>query len=118
MHVGELRRYWGYSDVMGVVGLSGVAYVLWKCFSEPYAEVDFKYIWLAGVVWREGGDPYGASYLAAAQEIFGRGATNVPQYWFYPPNWWPISTFLSEFDLSSADPGDVEQVIDEAGQML
>jgi hypothetical protein len=91
-----------YNSVFIFVAVCGAAYLFWKSCITTIDEVDFKFIWLAGVVWANGGDPYSATYANTAQVIFEGLKTNVPQFWYYGPNWWPISRALAAFDLSTA----------------
>jgi len=97
-----VRHSWIYNSVLIFVAVCGVTYLFWKSCIATIDEVDFKFIWLAGVVWAKGGDPYSVTYFNTAQVIFEGLKTNVPQFWYYGPNWWPISRALAAFDLSTA----------------
>jgi hypothetical protein len=102
MPIYKLRHSSIYNVFLLGVALSGVTYILWKLLIANLTEVDFKFVWLAGVVWAKGGDPYSFMYASTAQEMFKGIDTNMPQFWFYGPNWWPISRALAAFELSTA----------------
>lgn len=62
--------------------------------------IDFKTVWLAGEIWRQGHSAYGPEYLAEGKRIFWE--SNVP-FWFpYPPNWYPVARPLGNFSFDEA----------------
>lgn len=76
--------------------LVGLYYVSGK------AGYDFRYFWVAGRMWLEGKDPYAlADYKTFGSAIITEG--HVPDFWVYPPSWWPFSSLLALADLKSAN---------------
>lgn len=73
--------------------VSAAFFLLWRAWHDPdYYPVDFKYLWLAGRLWLEGGDPYGPEFIAFAREYFPDGRINP---FFYPPSWRVICSALA-----------------------
>ncbi|MFT3730791.1 MAG: glycosyltransferase 87 family protein [Hyphomicrobium sp.] len=64
-------------------------YLLLKTVGNGQQTVDFQFIWLAGHMWNQGKSPYSPEYAVLGDAMF---TGNRPEYWFYPPNWWPIAT--------------------------
>src|ERR1700753_4058657 len=93
-------RYFRYQIILSIIALSGLLYTLVKLVASPASEIDFKFIWLAGLLWGRGDNPYGDQFATEASSLFGGGLSNVPQYWFYGPNWWPVSRIFATVDLS------------------
>ncbi|MBK5927523.1 glycosyltransferase 87 family protein [Rhodobaculum claviforme] len=62
--------------------------------------LDFRLIWLAGVVWSEGASPYGEAY--GLQYIAEWGPGPITHFWVYPPWWWPISNLSALTEFSTA----------------
>lgn len=61
--------------------------------------VDFRYFWLSGRIWLEGGDPYGPALGALGAEIFPMQRINP---FFYPPNWRLIAELTASAPLETA----------------
>ena len=57
--------------------------------------VDVKFFCLAGELWRAGANPYGPDFAA---EMSAQFAVTHVAGWYYTPNWFFLSTFLSLFD--------------------
>lgn len=81
---------WPHIAVATVFVLPALTYLGYKSLLDPSDTIDFKYIWLAGYLWVSGENPYGPSYLASGAEMFA--GKNIPEWWVYPPNWWPIAS--------------------------
>lgn len=77
-----------------------IAYLVWRTAIKPEHEIDFRYYWSAGRAWAAGLDPYAPGFAGFAAGIVPPG--NVVSLWAYPPHWWPISRFLSLFDITAA----------------
>ncbi len=77
------------------IGIFGVLYLMWKGYTLTGYDLSFKYIWLAGNLWSDGISPYSIQFQEIGQDLF-TGFNGQPFY--YPPNWWLFSTFLSQFD--------------------
>lgn len=88
-------RWLGVAMVLAVAA----AYLGPKIFDNADT-VDFKYIWLAGSLWREGLNPYADVFREQGGVIFA--GANHPQFWVYPPNWWPIATGFSALPYEPA----------------
>ncbi|MEJ1339837.1 MAG: glycosyltransferase family 87 protein [Candidatus Sedimenticola sp. (ex Thyasira tokunagai)] len=85
-----------FSTIFGMVCLG---YLVWVILVNQHLDVDFKYIWLSGHLWGIGASPYGHAYVQQGQLLFDDFNNNP---FFYPPNWWMISTFLSMFEYHTA----------------
>lgn len=68
--------------------------------SDGYFPIDFKYFWLSGTIWSEGGAPYGEAFAALGAEAFPGEKVNP---FFYPPNWWPFSSLIALTDARTAE---------------
>ncbi|NOD78576.1 glycosyltransferase 87 family protein [Ruegeria sp. HKCCD4332] len=87
----------------GIVALFIVAalYLSWKVYSTSgSADWDFRHFWLAGKVWALGVSPYGSEYSALGPDLITQGY--VPKEWYYPPNIWPVTFFLAQFQLDTS----------------
>ncbi|MEM1067013.1 MAG: glycosyltransferase 87 family protein [Pseudomonadota bacterium] len=86
------------ASALGLI-VGALGYLALKAF-DGAPSADFQFIWLAGEMWRHGADPYQPAYGARAAELFA--GQRVPGAWYYPPNWWPISTLTAAlpFDVS------------------
>ncbi|MEO1277103.1 MAG: hypothetical protein AAFV96_17610, partial [Pseudomonadota bacterium] len=79
--------------------LIGLVYVLWKALSGGDA-TDLKFIWMAGRIWVDGGNPYDtALFIETARETNERGA--MPTFFPYPPQWWPFATAIESQSLDT-----------------
>jgi hypothetical protein len=54
-------------------------------------QVDARYFYLAGRMWLEGLDPYGAQFAALA----GAQGLSPDSVWVYPPQWWSMAVGLA-----------------------
>lgn len=81
------------------IGVLGLSYLLWKVISLSGEDLTFKYLWFAGSLWQDGLNPYGEDYMIIGHQLF-KGFNGQPLY--YPPNWWPISSFLALFEYDIA----------------
>lgn len=84
----------------GIVALfiAATLYLSWKVYSTSgSADWDFRHFWLAGEVWALGVSPYGPEYSALGPDLINHGY--VPKEWYYPPNIWPVTFFLAQFQL-------------------
>ena len=70
-------------------------------FASGGSGYDFRYLWLAGRVWLNGGNPYDADYRDSNPVLTSAG--HVPETWLYPPNWWPLSNLLALAPLEKAN---------------
>ena len=82
-----------------IIGILGIAYLLWKIISLNGDDLTFKYLWFAGSLWQDGLNPYGDGYIILGQKLF-ESFNGQPLY--YPPNWWPISNLLALFEYEIA----------------
>lgn len=78
---------------------AALAYIAPKVLSDAIA-IDFRFIWLAGTLWSEGIDPYGAAFAAQAEARLRPG--NVPSFLLYPPGWWGIAVAFAALDETIA----------------
>ncbi|OFX01962.1 MAG: hypothetical protein A3E78_01825 [Alphaproteobacteria bacterium RIFCSPHIGHO2_12_FULL_63_12] len=85
------------APLLFAAGAGHLLFQIWKHWD--VVTLDFRFFWLAGDFWLNGGNPYDASYAAAAEAQFGieRGAI-----WYYPPNWFALAALLSLPDPLSA----------------
>jgi hypothetical protein len=90
----KLARY-----SVAFVCLVSLLYIGNKTFFDPSDTIDFKFLWLAGDLWQQGENPYSAVFHQKGQELFQ--GTNVPEWFFYPPFWYPISYSLAFFEYES-----------------
>ncbi len=81
------------------IGLIGICYLAWKIVALQGEDLTFKYIWFSGSLWLDGQSPYGPEYMEMGHKLF-TGFNGQPFY--YPPNWWAISTFFASFDYITA----------------
>jgi hypothetical protein len=86
-----------------LIGLlaAAIVYLATKVVAPDVAGVDLRYLWLAGLLWGEGIDPYSSEYGARSAEFMARG--NVPQWLPYPPYWYPWATLLARLPLETAE---------------
>lgn len=82
-----------------LVGCVGIAYLGWKFVKLWGYDIDFKYIWLSGKLWSVGESPYSSQFQQQGQILF-EVFNDSP--FFYPPNWWIVSTFFGQFEYQSA----------------
>ena len=68
--------------------------------SNGYFPIDFKYFWLSGQIWLEGGAPYGEAFTTLGAEEFPDEKVNP---FFYPPNWWPFASLIALTDPRTAE---------------
>lgn len=68
--------------------------------SNGYYPIDFKYFWLSGQVWLDGGTPYGDAFATLGAEAFPGEKVNP---FFYPPNWWPLASLTALTDARTAE---------------
>ena len=61
---------------------------------------DFRCLWIAGLVWRQGLNPYSSDFDALYQLNFG--AMSPADWWVYPPQWYPIVVLFSFLPFKSA----------------
>jgi hypothetical protein len=78
--------------IAAILALLGLSYLVFKVLSQDPA-VDYPYVWLAGSFWVDGQSPYAPSFGEAGRALVPAG--HAPQYWFYPPNWWPVATVMA-----------------------
>jgi hypothetical protein len=83
---------------LAALGL-GLAYLASKTF-DAGPSADYQFIWLAGLMWADGIDPYTQAYHALAEEMFPDG--RVPHAWYYPPNWWPVATAMARLPFEAS----------------
>ena len=81
------------------IGLAGIFYLLWKTIALRGQDLSFRYLWFAGSLWLDGINPYGSQYQEIGHKLF---ASFNGQPFYYPPNWWPISTFMGKFEYQTA----------------
>ncbi|MGR3762388.1 hypothetical protein ACUXV3_19980 (plasmid) [Roseobacteraceae bacterium NS-SX3] len=79
--------------------LGYMGFKTWQMAGRP--GYDFRYIWLAGQLWLEGTDPYGAAYQPAGTVRIAQG--HVPEMWVYPPSWWPLAVPFGALGLQAAN---------------
>lgn len=73
--------------------LSGFAFLAQAAWpNQTYFPVDFKYFWLSGRLWLEGGSPYGPELETLGKAVFPGVRINP---FFYPPSWRPISSLAA-----------------------
>ncbi|MEL6767286.1 MAG: hypothetical protein AAFP17_08905 [Pseudomonadota bacterium] len=92
--LGSALPFVGYA-----VAIVGLAYVLWKALAggDP---TDLKFIWMAGRIWADGGNPYDtALFIETAREVNKSGA--LPTFFPYPPQWWPFATGIEGQSLDA-----------------
>lgn len=77
-----------------------LAYLLKRSVLDHSADIDFRYIWVAGKLGASGGDPYSPRFAALGRALFPQG--NAIAYWFYPPQWWAISQSVAVFPIDRA----------------
>lgn len=80
-----------------LIGLAGLAFLLYRSAIRPMPEIDFRFFWLAGHIWATGGDPYGPDYPNIAAQVLPAG--NRTPGWVYPPHWWVICRALAALPL-------------------
>ncbi|MEM8821466.1 MAG: glycosyltransferase 87 family protein [Pseudomonadota bacterium] len=89
---------WQAAPWLGWLTLAlGLAYVLFTVLraGDP---TDIKYVWIAGHIWAEGGNPYDTDvYIPRAQDLNAFGA--LPLFMPYPPQWWPVAALLEQGPL-------------------
>ncbi len=98
----ELRKivHWRTTKLAALVfGCAGLCYLFWKLISLQGIDLSFRYIWIAGSIWLDGGNPYGEEYFQLSSELF-EGFNGQPFY--YPPNWWAVAQSFALFDYSVA----------------
>ncbi|GJL95081.1 MAG: hypothetical protein DHS20C05_14860 [Hyphococcus sp.] len=78
----------------------GLVYLGQKAFFDDPFSLDFKYFWVAGEVWAKGESPYTSAFSDLGAVFFP--TENQLYVWAYPPNWWPVSTFLALFEHQAA----------------
>ena len=83
-----------------LIFIAGASYVMWRSVVAPLPDVDFRYFWIAGEVWSQNLDPYGAAYGQSALALLPPG--NMPSAWVYPPHWWAICRALAFVGLNDA----------------
>ena len=75
---------------------AGVAHLIYQIAKHwDVVTIDFRFFWLAGALWGEGASPYDPAYAALALEQFGLQAG---AYWYYPPNWAPLTMMYALAD--------------------
>lgn len=82
-----VRAAYVFAALSGFVFLAQAA---WP--SQTYFPVDFKYFWLSGRLWLEGGSPYGPELETLGKAAFPDIRINP---FFYPPSWRLISSLAA-----------------------
>jgi hypothetical protein len=86
--------------MLAAVLMAGIGFQIYRLALQPIHSTDFRYIWLAGDMWKEGINPYSENYASRSEVLFG--AENKLSAWVYPFQWYLISVPLSLFDLRVA----------------
>lgn len=97
------RSWFGRATVLGLGGLAIVCvlYLLLTVGRERLDGRDFRYLWLAGHLWLQGVNPYGADFMLRGREMFPHG--EPPMFvWTYPPSMWPISALVALIEPNAA----------------
>lgn len=81
------------------VVLLSLAYVFTKIFDRQES-IDFKYIWLAGDMWRQGVTPYGEAFHQLGAKTFWY--SNIPTSFYYPPSWYPLAIAFSALGFAQS----------------
>ena len=85
-----------------LIFIPAFVYINSKFFYQHFLDtIDFRFIWLSGHTWLQYDSPYTEKFHEYALQFFTVG--NVPYLWFYPPNWYPISSILGLFSYSTAN---------------
>jgi hypothetical protein len=99
-----LRETWQkqkWQIILASIGLvPAFIYFFYKCALDNSDTVDFKYLWLAGDLWRHGLNTYSPSFHESGQRIFQH--SNRPVFFLYPPSWWPICRALAQLPYTTA----------------
>jgi hypothetical protein len=83
--------------------VAGFAYMVRQVLLSPNIPpfgIDFEYIWVAGKIWAEGGNPYDASFSALSTGIVER--SDPLHRWAYGPHFWPVAKALILLDHETA----------------
>lgn len=83
-----------------LLAVIAIAYPVFRGLIDPKPEVDFRFYWFAGYMWAHGLDPYSPAFFKLGNHLLPPGSEL--RYWFYPPQWWPISRVLALFDFPTA----------------
>lgn len=89
--------------VLVAAGVLVVAAAIWLAaimVAEPLNRTDFRYVWIAGAVWAEGGNPYSAAFIARSAAAFGEA--DKLSVWVYPFSWYLPSRMLALLPVETA----------------